>query len=412
MEGTTARTDRLLWSSGAGLALHLVLQLFAGLVLSFAYHGQPALAHSDVAAMHSGGGLRFLQGFHYWGSALLILQAALHVAASTWLGDFRPPNGRRYIGSLLILLAALGFQLTGNLLPYDRHGVQTAAIEAGIAARAPVVGPSMAKAMLGGNGFNEGTLGIWYSLHHLAVPVLALIAPAIWFAGRPRESSPARILLILPAALAASLAFAVPSPFGSIATPADFDAFADKVSWYVWPLHGAMRLFERASSSAGWIGAILLPGLLVGFLFLLPFIGKRISLAWVRGILAGAGLLLIVGALGFAGSFAPLTGTRDPVANASGSGQPATNIDKAMAERGRAAFNKVGCADCHGKDGASGSGGPTLTKSWQRHNDSDYYVRYIHNPQSVKPDSTMPAFPKLTDVELHELAEYLRSPKP
>ena len=74
-------------------------------------------------------------------------------------------------------MGSLGLLVTGNLLPYDRHGVQTAVTEVGIASRVPFFGPVIADMMLGGPKFSASTLATWYGMHRWWIP-LALAALA------------------------------------------------------------------------------------------------------------------------------------------------------------------------------------------------------------------------------------------
>lgn len=415
LEGTSPRSGRWLATSSVALTWQLGLQLLIGLWLSFGYDPNVAKAHASVAAMHADGLTRILQGAHYWGSAVFILHSALHLAAMTWFGWFARPHGVRYFAAIVMLLCALGFQLSGNLLPYDRHGVQTATIEASIAARAPVVGPMLTKATLGGAAFGQNTVDLWYLTHRILLPALSLAALglSIWV-NRRRKDAPVsdKRLVWVPALFVLLLAALVPSPFGSPATPDDFDAFAAKSSWYMWPLHGTMRLFDSMGNGLGWIGALLLPGLMLLFLVALPLSKGKISLGAARGGLGAIVAVLFGCALLLGGTPASLTGTRDPVTVAAGPKPTKIDaIDKALVEKGRVKFNELTCAACHGKDGKEAGGGPALTNTWKRHPDADYYIRYIVKPTAVKAGSTMPAFPDTPKEDLAAMAEFLRSPK-
>lgn len=395
-------------ASHVGLCIELGVQLVIGLVLSLAYTATVEGAHTAVAAMHSGG-MKILQGMHYWGSAVFILHSLVHLKAMTWFGWFRRPYGARYLSSVLMLLTALGFQLSGNLLPFDRHGVQTATIEASIAARAPVVGPMSSHFVLNGNDFGQNTLSLWYTAHHWLLLIPALLALGLAFAPVERRQRVSWGIALAPLVLVLLLAVAVPSPLGSAATPADYDAFAARSSWYVWPLHGAMRLFDNISTGLGWIGAMLLPGLAVLFVLLLPT--GRISLKGARLGWSIFSVFFLFCGIFLGGSPADLTGTRDPATVAEAKPIDKNQIDAALVAKGRQIFNKMECADCHGTDGAKAGGGPALTNVWKRHSDADYYIRYILKPTSVQPDSTMPAFPKTPADDLKAIAEFLRSPK-
>jgi len=415
-EGTSLRGERLLTTSAAALTIEIGLQLVIGVLLSLHYTATVEGAHGSTASMHQGGFDQVIQGAHYWGSAVLIIHSLLHLVAMTWLGLYRPPNGLRYVSAILTFLSALGYQLSGNLLPYDRHGVQTAAIEASIGARAPLLGGTVSKLMLGGTEVSQATLDRWYLAHRFLLPGLTVLAFAMALAvhRKLRDIPPVdRRWVLIPSLAAILLGLLVRSPLGSAATPADYDAFAAKSSWYMWPLHGTMRLFDTLSTGLGWIGALLLPGLFVAFLFLLPIAKDKIPVRVARWAIGAFAVLLMGSTAIYGGAPAALTGTRDPIAEAAGDPKPSAPpaIDKALAEKGRTLFNKLACANCHGKDGAEALGGPALTRSWTRHPDADYYIRYIVKPTDLKPDSTMPSFEKLTPDELKPLAEFIREPK-
>lgn len=413
-DGTPLKGKRLLATSAGALTFEIGLQLVIGILLSFHYTATVERAHASAVTMHQGGLERVLQATHYWGSAVLIIHSLAHLVAMTWLGWYRSPHGLRYVSALVTFLSSLGYQLSGNLLPFDRHGVQTAAIEASIGARAPIFGPTVSKLMLGGTEVSQATLDRWYFAHRFIFPALTILAFALALAvHRKRKDMPVdQRWVLVPVALPILLALLVSSPLGSAATPADYDAFAAKSSWYMWPLHGTMRLFDTFSTGLGWVGALVLPALLVGFLVILPLSRDRIPLRVVRWVLGAFALVLAGSTIGFGGAPADLTGTRDPIADAGNPKPTGTSaVDKALAQKGKELFNKIDCANCHGKDGAEALGGPAITRVWQRHSDADYYVKYIVKPTSIKPDSTMPAFDKLSQEELKSLAEFLRSPK-
>src|SRR5580658_8654549 len=141
--------------------VQFLIAALTGIVLAFGYSPQIATAHAKVAAMH-GGWVRPIQGLHYWVSALLILESALLVWLLLWSGRYKRSDWTTLSASLLFAVSAFLFQVTGNLLPYDRHGVETAVIEVGIAARAPGIGAEARRLLLQGPEFGEDTLRFWY----------------------------------------------------------------------------------------------------------------------------------------------------------------------------------------------------------------------------------------------------------
>lgn len=391
------RSKAILSASALALYVHFALQLVAGGALATAYG--PERGHAATAALHQGG-WAVVQGFHYWGSAVMIVHSVLHLAAVTWAGGYREPRARGYWAALVLAGLSFAFQLTGNLLPVDRHGVQTAAIEGSIAARVPGVGPTVSRLMLGGDEASVRTVALWYDLHRIGLPILLALALGLaWGAIRKED---ARWPIVLPALGALALALAVASPFGTAAGTGDYSAYSAKPSWYTAPMHGLLVW-------GGWLGAMAFPAIVGLGLALLPALKPREGV--VRGGLAVLGGILLVAAGVSGGESAPLVGTRDPAALvvAKPLVGAAAKKDPARAAAGKALFAAQGCNGCHGQDGLKGGGGgPSLANVWKAHADADYYVRYIRDPKSVEKGSTMPAYGNLKKEELLALAEFLR----
>ena len=386
------------------------LEITTGGILGYFYRPDILNTHSSVVAMHDR--MRLLQSFHYWDSALLIVESLGLVCWLVWTGRYRVPFQAVFWSSLLFFLSAFGFQISGNVLPFDRHGVETAVVESGIAARAPLVGSQLRTLMLDGPSFGASTLKLWIGAHLLLL-VLPLVAFGLLLNSRQKLSIGRKTYMglgtaLLPAILLVAL---VPSPLGSAATEQDYGTFGAMVSWYTWPLHGAMEMLDRLHQGFGWIGSMAIPGLAALALLTLPFWGKRFP-TWVprTGMLACAAFFG-AGAFLFGGSFAPLTGTRDPALQAASSTTKAAPIDAALEAQGAKLFAAQSCANCHGANGDAGGSGPSLKLVGRQHPDPQFFVKYVNRPTSIDPQSTMPPFPNLGATQLQAIAEYLRSKK-
>jgi len=391
----------------------MAIQLGVGYFLGRTYRATASDAHTSVAALRDEPLTRSLQAFHYWGSLAMLAIGGIALIAMIAAGRFGKDDRPGYFGVLLAFAATMGFQITGNLLPWDRHGVQTAAIEASVASRVPGVGNAAVGVLFGGDGVSEATLERWYMLHRFGLPALALIALILLGVGISRNRPGVRGSLLAGIGLplvVTGLAMAIASPLGAAAMPDDAVGFDALPSIYTYPAHALLVFFDRLVPGMGWIGATIVPAVLGLGALLLPILKPPTWLARV----------LLVAVLGFVGyvcatagaSVAPLTGTRDPAAIATEApSAPASPRNDALAERGRRAFEEVGCSGCHGQAGVGGPAGPRLTELHRRHPDADWYMQYIRDPQSVKKGSTMPAFSALSESQLQELAEYLRFPQ-
>jgi cytochrome c553 len=408
------RIGAFLSTSSAALLIQFVLQSSAGFYLQRAYIPDPKLAHGTMESILGASPHAIIAGFHYWGSAFFIVHSFTHLFIALMAGWFKPPNHWRWLTAVAFFGCAMLFQISGNLLPFDQHGVQTAAIEGGIAASIPG-GAEVAKLIMGGEpAFNANTLSTWFFAHRILVPVALLlgILASIGSYSR-RQYKTIWILSALIALIPLAIAFGVARPLGTAATSADYNRYDALVSWYTWPLHGSLEAFNRVGPDLGWIGTAVIPGLFALFLVSAPILSRRLASGGIQSIYIL--FLLYFGIVGvlFGGPFAPLTGTRDPATQSS---QPTSEevvdpIDAALAEVGRATFNAAPCSGCHGTDGLKPSGGPSLEKVHQQHKGHRWYIDFIRNPKSKKPSSTMPGFPNLPEKDIRAIAEFLRTPR-
>ncbi|MBV6457717.1 MAG: Cytochrome b6 [Fimbriimonadaceae bacterium] len=346
---------------------------------------------------------------HALASGALILHGVIHLAACIWTGEYRNGPVLRWIGIVALWVLALAGQVTGTVLPLDRHDAQTLAIETAVAAQVPVVGNSVAKLMGGGSDFGQRSLDTWW-VSHLVLGVIITVLAAVVLREVLRDGGrSARWTMVLGFGVLIGLGAVVAPPFGERAEATDFASYDARPAWYTWPLHSLLRMFSEVG--VGWLGVAVVPVLLVAFVVLLPWINRNGSMAIDRLSLITLAMFFGVACLGFGGSFAPLTGSQDPPRAVGGGALATAPIDPVLAELGRKAFAEQGCSGCHGIDGSKSIAGPDLTGVHKKFPDREWYVNFIANPKSVRPNTIMPAFNKLDRPTLEALADYLRNPQ-
>jgi mono/diheme cytochrome c family protein len=391
---------------GFGLFVLFIAQIVIGLILELRYKAVASSAYQDVHAIQTGG-LAIVRGLHYWGSAVLILGSFALLGWMVQKGRFVDRDARTWISIVLLSIASFLSQVTGNLLPFDRHGVQTAVVEGGVASQMPVAGRMSANLIFGGEKFNEGTIQRWH-LGHIGFVVVGLLAIWLfWSANRNQQRN--RLIVWTPFGIAALMALMVAAPLGMQAGAIDYGSYDAQVSWYTWPLHGSLNLFSRLSPDLGWIGSGVFPPLFLCVLLGAPAIGKRFSPKFVQIGFMGFCVYFAAAAALFGGKFAPVVGNRDPGAGGGGVvTQPKGAVNQQLYDQGRTLFNSAGCVTCHGQDGRNGTTGPTLLDvAKRRGSDPDWYMKFIHEPTKVKPTSMMPPFPGLKDNQTRAIAEFL-----
>jgi ubiquinol-cytochrome c reductase cytochrome b subunit len=349
---------------------------------------------------------------HFWSNFLLILVLTVALAALFWSGDFKASKFR-WLGAVGMLLTGLGLQITGNALPMDRHDARTVAVEVSIAARTPGIGHQLAQAARGGEHVGPTTVGHWYRLHRtpltigFAAAMVLAIAGVFGAAGSKGDRKSEAWAVGLPLVALLALSLAVNGPTGELATPADFESQAASPSWYVLPLHALLKVGDSISAGMGWIGAIVIPGILTIGLVLAPWWLAKVSDAGRRAVMLG--VLLMMGVLiGLYGSApAPLIGDQPVFDEPAYQTSDRVSLDEALASRGRPIF-QTHCSGCHGLKGVGTDTAPSLRKHGGGLGDRAWIIKFVSNPSAVRQGSTMPPI-VLTREDYEAVAEAVRS---
>jgi quinol-cytochrome oxidoreductase complex cytochrome b subunit len=408
------KADRIVAALFGGVLLLIGLLAATGWTLHGSYEAGGSPTTLNVLAIRDNPSLGFLADLHYWASFTLLITSALLAATMLWTGAFDKPRRWAYLASIGTFLCAFGLQVTGNLLPMDAHDVQTVVIESSVASQIPLIGPTLKSWILAGDRLTEATVVQWYVWHRWVLSVAAIVFAVVGLlTSRRLASSPTpRLVIWSPVILAVVLTLCLPAPTGSPASAEDYARYDARPSWYVVPLHGLLRLAQDYTGSP--VGAFLLPMLFLGLAIACAWVGPRTPTWIVRVVfLFGVALAIFASVPHFA-VVAPIAGPQVPLGSRgeqTGATSQVRPINPALAATGRSLFNSLACAKCHGADGAKPVSGPDLTSVWRRHPDSEWYLKFIRSPSSVRPNALMPGFRSLTQAQLEQLAEFLRSPR-
>lgn len=80
--------------------------------------------------------------------------------------------------------------------------------------------------------------------------------------------------------------------------------------------------------------------------------------------------------------------------------------EKSESLMGKNIFNKYRCDLCHKIGEKGGTVGPNLSHVGSKR-EFLFLAKQIKDPKSVKPDAQMPAFPQISEGEIHALVDYL-----
>ncbi|MBD0291047.1 MAG: c-type cytochrome [Thermoleophilia bacterium] len=188
-------------------------------------------------------------------------------------------------------------------------------------------------------------------------------------------------------------------------------SFVPRPDWYFYFLFYLLRIFKWPESVV--LGTVGIPTILLIILLMVPFFDRRRERRIVRRPVAVVASLLVIASMGiltYKGATA-----EEPSATSGEALLTDNNIptDNDQVVQGASLFGGVGCLNCHtyASQGAQGPG-PELSKIGELNRGEDYWVRWVRNPQDVKPGSPMPGFPNLTDEQLQAIAAFLEASKP
>lgn len=225
---------------------------------------------------------------------------------------------------LILMKITLGLGLTGYLLPWDQKGYWATNVATNLMTLVPFAGTELQQIVVGGKDYGHATLTRFFALHAGILPAafvgfLALHIMVFRRHGITAHVTPGRkdqyfwphqvlldalaclamlvvvVLCVFQFNLAGLTSGQLPST-GSLgaelAAPADPSEqySAARPEWYFLFLFQLLKYFE---GSTEWIGAIVLPGAVMGLLFLLPIIGRsnwghRLNVAFVVVLIGGA----------------------------------------------------------------------------------------------------------------------------
>lgn len=307
---------RYVW--GSTLVFTFSVQMVTGLFLWMGYSPSAQTAWESVYYIQNEMLLGWLlRGIHHFTAQAMIVLLVLHLMQVVIDGAYKAPREVNFWLGLILMKIVLGLSLTGYLLPWDQKGYWATTVATNIAGITPGVGSEVQTVAVGGLQYGHLTLTRFFALHAGLLPALLvgfLVLHIYVFrrhgitAPDPEWSPnatfwPDQVLkdaVACFAVLAAVLTLAMwhgagPQGGAELGAPADpaEQYSAARPEWYFLFLFQFLKYFPGETEI---IGAMIIPGIVVGFMFLMPFLGKwklghRFNVAFLLTMLGGVGLL-------------------------------------------------------------------------------------------------------------------------
>ncbi len=293
--------SRWRYVTGSMLVFAFTVQVLTGLALWMCYSPSSHTAYESVYWIQNeltGGWL--LRGVHHFMAQAMVALLPLHLLQVVIDKAYRAPREFNFWTGLILMLLTLGLSLTGYLLPWDQKGFWATQVATNLLALAPG-GRYIQSLLIGGPSYGTYTVTRFFALHAGILPALLVFFLVVHLylfrrhgitavrGHRPDQYFwPYQVLKDGVACFVLSvIVFLLVihfDPMGFVRDPwhrPDLGAHlgppanaieeykAQRPEWYFLFLFQFLKKFEQSEV----LGAIVIPSLVLGYLFLMPLIG-------------------------------------------------------------------------------------------------------------------------------------------
>jgi ubiquinol-cytochrome c reductase cytochrome b subunit len=395
--------------TGSVVLFLIVVQLLTGVFLTMYYVPAPDHAYDSVRFIMER--LPFgavLRGLHFFGASFIVVAALVHMLRVVALGSYKKPREVTWLTGVVLLLLILAFALSGYLLPWDQKAYWATTVTINVARSGPM-GEFVASLLQGGSGLGALTLLRWYSAHVFLLPacLIGFIVAHVYLMRRHGISGPVApvagpakpfypyhalkdtlaIAVVFAALLTCAISF--PAALDAPADPTDA-TYVPRPEWYFLSLFQLLKYFPGPLEPFATQGV---PGLVVAFLFLLPFLGRSTSRRLRdRPFVATVFLLIGLGVTGLT-----VMGLRDTPGHSVSEGW------SPLAIAGSDFVRDARCTSCHRSGGASSE---ITTLPMRR--DPEWLLSHVRDPLIIGPGLRDPAPGAMTVGQARSVLSYTR----
>lgn len=160
---------------GGITALLFIIQCVTGIMLAFYYKPTAAAAYASIQFIENevyfGAAIRAI---HHWSANGMIVMCVAHLIRVFIMGAYKAPRELNWVSGMVLFVLTLAFGFTGYLLPWDQRAFWASTVGTEIAGAVPAVGKLVLIFLRDGWGVTEATLGRFYGLHVLVIPIATL----------------------------------------------------------------------------------------------------------------------------------------------------------------------------------------------------------------------------------------------
>ena len=422
---------------GSATLCAFIVQVVSGITLATTYVPGGEAAYESLLYITQQAPLgNLLRGMHYYGATAMVVLAIIHMTQVFLHAAYKYPRELNWMSGVVLLFVVLGMSFTGQLLRWDSNGVWSVTVAAEMAGRAPLVGPAIAHAILGGETVGGSTLTRFFAIHVFVLPglIFAGVGLHLWLVLRHgisempdpeqpvdpanyKEAYEQRLtktgvpfwpvaawrdtvfsVVVLAMIVGCALIFGPPT-LGNPPDPSDIQA-NPMPDWYFWWYFAILSMLPPYLETyvilglpvVGLIGLVVVP--------LLSNKGHRApsKRPWAVGVVIfGFTAFVVLTIYGYRKPWSPDFGVAPLPASVVASTKEAI-VD------GASLVHQKGCLYCHDISGFGGHRGPDLTTIGDRLTRAELIIRINNGGYN------MPSFAaSITAEELAKMVDFLQT---
>ena len=161
------------YTLGAVLLTLFMIQIATGILLLIYYVPNPEEAFQSVERIMNEVPFGWLiRNLHAVGANVIVIALLLHMLSVLFMASYKRPRELTWLSGFLIFNLTLALCLTGYLLPWSQLSFWATTVATDAAGAIPVFGDEIVRFLRGGSMVNEATLGRFFALHVMGMPLL------------------------------------------------------------------------------------------------------------------------------------------------------------------------------------------------------------------------------------------------
>ncbi|MCG8352678.1 MAG: cytochrome bc complex cytochrome b subunit [Chloroflexales bacterium] len=296
-----------------------VIESITGLVLMVFYVPSAREAYDSMQQIITDVPLgNLMRELHRLGAHFMVALVFAHMMRTYFTASYKAPRQFAWVTGVILLLVTLVLSFSGYLLPWDQLAYWAVTIGTSMAETAPLFGNAVNLLLRGAPDIGQGTLLRFYLLHIFLLPMAAIILISVhYYAVRKQEISPIHELFEKMPASKRKIPFLPDQVYFEVAVVAVLTFAFIVINQYFWAAHlesHANPLVTPQHTKAPWyflwlqgllkmgdpfFFGVLIPTLLFGGLFAIPYIDRNPSRRFKDRKIAIIGAIVALIMLGF-----------------------------------------------------------------------------------------------------------------